>query len=210
MLIDLTKTGFYEVENKLRKKLNLKDKINYNDDNIKIGKNTKNKTENKILKNSNHIIKNKIIIIIIILIKTIIQILPLNKNILLEFQFSNITLRIKGIGNKKQNVFSSINKFNITNYPNTVYINGKKKDTVTFNYYLNQSDNIVELIWNNSLSDCQHMFYQCSDIIEIDLSNFDASNCKSMWSMFNGCSKLASINLINFNTSKSRNNARYV
>ena len=46
------------------------------------------------------------------------------------------------------------------------------------------------------------MFCGCSDITEIDLSNFNTSNVKYMISMFNGCSSLTSINLSNFYTSK--------
>ena len=46
------------------------------------------------------------------------------------------------------------------------------------------------------------MFRECSDITEIDLSNFDTSNVENMQLMFYGCSSLTSLNLSNFNTSR--------
>ena len=46
------------------------------------------------------------------------------------------------------------------------------------------------------------MFFQCSDITEIDLSNFNTSKVNNMIGMFNGCSSLTSLNLSNFDTSR--------
>ena len=195
--IDLNINDFDEVENRLSQKSNLKDKTYYNDNNIRIGSNKK----NNILRNINHYIQNKIIIKIIILMK-IFQVLPYNKNIYFKFHFSNITLKIKGTGIKK--IFSSDTEhFKNNYYPDIVYVNGNMCDTITPKYDFTQEDNVVQLIWNNTIDDCEHMFYLCTDIIEIDLSNFDASNCKYMWSMFNSCYKLTSINFSNFNTSKN-------
>ena len=60
----------------------------------------------------------------------------------------------------------------------------------------------VELIWNQSPTNCSRMFYGCSNISEIDFSDFDSSNVENMNYMFNGCSSLTSINFNNFDTSK--------
>ena len=46
------------------------------------------------------------------------------------------------------------------------------------------------------------MFYKCSNITEIDLSNFNTSYINNMESMFSGCTLLTSLNLSNFDTSK--------
>ena len=46
------------------------------------------------------------------------------------------------------------------------------------------------------------MFYDCSNITEIDLSNFDTSKVEKMDYMFHGCSSLTSLDLTNFETSK--------
>ena len=86
-------------------------------------------------------------------------------------------------------------------YPNIVYINGNQNFTISNRYYFNQLNNTVELIWNKSLDSCLHMFYQCSNITEIDLSKFDTSKVENMYQMFEGCSQLSSIDLSNFNTS---------
>ena len=45
------------------------------------------------------------------------------------------------------------------------------------------------------------MFYGCSGLTSLDLSNFDTSNVTDMDSVFNGCSGLISLDLRNFNTS---------
>ena len=87
-------------------------------------------------------------------------------------------------------------------HPNEVYINGYNQSTVTHSYYLNQNDNNIELVWYNLIDNCQHMFYKCYDITEINLSYFDTSEAKSMYLMFFYCSSLTSLNLSNFNTSK--------
>ena len=53
------------------------------------------------------------------------------------------------------------------------------------------------------------MFFQCSDITEIDLSNFNTSKVNNMIGMFNGCSSLTSLNLSYFDT-RCRKDERYV
>ena len=74
------------------------------------------------------------------------------------------------------------------------------------NFYLNQTDNIVKLLWNNNnIYSCYEMFEVCSDITEIDLSNFDTSNVQNMNEMFRDCISLTSFNFSNFITSKVLN-----
>ena len=47
------------------------------------------------------------------------------------------------------------------------------------------------------------MFYKCSSLTSLDVSNFDTSNVTDMDSMFYGCSKLKTIYASNkFNTSQ--------
>ena len=90
------------------------------------------------------------------------------------------------------------------NLPNEVIINGNDFP-VKIGYYLNDSDNTIILIWNNQLNDTSNMFKGCSNITEIDLSNFDTSNVKNMNNMFYEASSLRSINLSNIDTSKIEN-----
>ena len=118
-------------------------------------------------------------------------------NNMIEYKFSNITLKIQGYGDN--NILSS--EFSSNYYPDIIYINEKQNETITNKYYFNKYNNIMNLIWNNSIDNCANMFKYCSNIIEIDLSNFDTSNVTNMSSMFNGCETLSLLNLSNFNTS---------
>ena len=128
-----------------------------------------------------------------------IQIVLSNNNLyFLDSNFSNITLKINGIGDK----YILGDNFQIKNYPDIIYINGENKSTITNYYYFNQTDNLVQLIWYNNIDNCSSMFYECSDITEINLSNFDTSNAKYMDNMFRDCKSLSSLNLSNFDTSK--------
>ena len=123
-----------------------------------------------------------------------------NKISLIEYNSYNITLKIKGSGIKK--VFSSEREFKNEFYPDEVYINGYRQNYVNHSYIFNQANNIVELVWNNLINSSNSMFHGCSDITEIDFSNFNTSNIDNMNYMFLGCSSLTSVNLSNFDTSK--------
>ncbi len=50
-----------------------------------------------------------------------------------------------------------------------------------------------------------YMFYNCSSLTSLDLSNFNTLNVNNMNSMFYNCSSLSSLNLINFNTNNIKN-----
>ena len=99
---------------------------------------------------------NMKIIIPFIIINLIFQISSYSKLHYFKFELSNglynITLKIKGIGNKY--VFSSNNNFPIISRPNSVYINGIRQNRTTTNYLFNQTDNIVILAWNSYIIKC--------------------------------------------------------
>ena len=188
--------NIFEVKKKLNKFLILKETKIFNANNkIK---------ENQINKFKNGIKVNKILINLIqfIIINLLFQI---KSNILFnlfQFQYSKITLKIKGIGDSI--IFGNESRlyFQRNNFPNDIYINGIMQDIIEYKYYFNQTENIVELIWKNNINNCSYMFSKCSNITEIDLSNFNTSNVEFMQSMFSDCSSLISLNLSNFNTSK--------
>ena len=180
--MNMNKIGFQEYKNILRKDLNDKgNKVNIKKYYIN------NDNEHQIN------IKKNIYIIIMIFFNLII---PNNNTI--EYKFSNITLKIHSSG--FNNILSS--KFNNIYYPDIIYINGNPIYTITYQYYFNETNNTINLIWNNSIDNCEYMFSECSNISEIDLSNFDTSRVINMYSMFHKCSNLTSLNLSNFNTSK--------
>ena len=99
-------------------------------------------------------INNRFIIIYIIINLIILS----NNN-----KYSNITLKIKGNG--YNNIFTTgtecYDSFKSSNYPNEIYINGKKQNNINYYYYFNDTDNYIELIWNNSINNCAFMFYDC-------------------------------------------------
>ena len=145
-------------------------------------------------------IKNKNNTILIFLITITILFPSYNKYINLQLHFSNITLKIKGIGNK--NVFcNKTGLFRSKYYPNEIYINRKGPNIVNNTYFLNQTDNYVNLIWHQNIDNCGSMFSGCQDIEEIDLSRFNSSQVTNMGDMFMSCSSLTSINLSNLITS---------
>ena len=54
----------------------------------------------------------------------------------------------------------------------------------------------------SKITNMDNMFYACSQLTMLDLSNFNTSNVTTMDSMFYGCNNLTTLDLSNFNTSK--------
>ena len=59
--------------------------------------------------------------------------------------------------------------------------------------------------YRNNITDMSYMFYECSSLKELNLSNFNTNNVTNMCHMFFGCSILKELNLSNFNTNKVTN-----
>ena len=57
----------------------------------------------------------------------------------------------------------------------------------------------------NQVTDMSFMFRDCSSLTNLDLSSFDTGQVTTMRSMFNGCSNLIKLDLSNFDTSQSTN-----
>ena len=88
----------------------------------------------------------KINFMIFILINSFIHVLQNSKYFLLELNYSNITLKIKGKGDKK--VFTDQKQwFKESFYPNEVHINGNKQNKVNHTYNLEEDDNTIKLVW---------------------------------------------------------------
>ena len=119
---------------------------------------------------------------------------------LFHYQVSKITLKIKGIGDSY--ILGNETNYTFTGFKNLkeVYINGLKQNTIDYLYYFNQSDNLVELIWDDDINSCEFMFRKCSNITEINLSNFNTSHVTAMNNMFAFCSSLISLDLSNIDT----------
>ena len=147
--------------------------------------------------NKNNKIRNIIMIKFLIILNLFIQSLLNNDLIFAKFNFSAIKLKIIGIGSKK--IFQqSKSFFNVINYPIEIFINSVKQNVVNYSYYFNQTENLIELRWNNNINNTRYMFFECHDIIEMDLSNFDSSHVTDMSYMFRECESLTLLNLTNF------------
>ena len=160
------------------------------------------KSNSKIKRNVNIIFENKYMKLFI-LINLFYQILSIKKTNFLEINFSNITLKLKGIG--QHQIMGDLREnyaFLKAYYPNYIYINGEIQNIVNYSYYFNQTDNLVQLVWNDAINFTKYMFYDCTNIIEIDLSNFDSSKVTDMYYMFANCRSLTSINFSNIKTSQ--------
>ena len=116
------------------------------------------------------------------------------KNILYYNFDSEIIIKILRKGNFKviQNKFLE--------YIYSMNVNGKSVEKNNI-LYMDKYRNIVKIAINPNINNCFGMFENCKDIVEMDLSHFDASHVTDMGYMFNGCSSLTSINFTNFDTS---------
>jgi len=108
---------------------------------------------------------------------------------------SIIHLVIKGSGNQKL-LSSSFDK-----EPSEVLVNEIKDNSCKKTCNLQGDINNVTIRFKNKIKSCYSMFYELSNISEIDLSNFDFSEVTTMEKMFYKCLQLENINFGNINTS---------
>ena len=102
---------------------------------------------------------------------------------------NEINLTIKGPGQ-----FAFINKqYDQTNAE--LIVNGIPVDSHNYIYKFENDLNNVTIKFNSPIESCKNMFKDLENIIEVDLSNFDASKVTNMDSMFFKCINLEKINL---------------
>ena len=105
-----------------------------------------------------------------------------------------VKLKVVGTGNKK---------ILYENYlcPSKMFINGKKKSFSNCHYIdITEEGSLITLQWENIIRTTHLMFYECIDIIEIDMTNFDTSLVTDMAFMFYYCISLETLDISNFNT----------
>ena len=123
--------------------------------------------------------KMKILFLYLIFFLNIIQIsLSLKINNIVLLNSSWIIIKINQAG--EHNIISEY----FRQRPDEIYINDMNQSLIQSHYNLSESINVIKLVWNNELDDCENMFSQCSNITEMDLSNFDTSQVTSMDRMF--------------------------
>ena len=115
---------------------------------------------------------------------------------------SEIHLVIQGSGEQQL-----LEDYYFTNFirPSEVLVNGVKNDSCSKTCNLVGDRNNITLKFDTQIESCNYMFSRLTNIIEIDLSNFDASKVKNMGWMFDGCSNLEKIEFGNINTSSLKN-----
>ena len=111
---------------------------------------------------------------------------------------NEITITIRGNGMQK--ILSDDYQNEL---PDEIIINGYK-EIYTNNYIdLTEELNNITLKWReNQLTNSSSMFKNLNNIIEFDFSKFSCSNLKDMSYMFYNCSSIKFINLSNIDTSK--------
>ena len=116
----------------------------------------------------------------------------------LELGINEISLKINGIGDQEI-IYADFNTM-----PDKIYCNGVEVDSSNIignKINIEDNESIITLEWNDNLNNCQSMFLDLINIIEIDLSNFDPSSVSTMREMFSGCTQLAKITIgNNFNS----------
>ena len=109
---------------------------------------------------------------------------------------SEITLKINGTGTQIVINYG----FYEGGYPSKFFINDVEVTKInSYSVNVGSPDDIIKLYWSSSPSNCEYMFQSLSDIMEIDLSKFEAASVYNINSMFSGCKSLLRINLTNFN-----------
>ena len=108
-------------------------------------------------------------------------ILPLYKlNEMISYS-SYITIKINGTG--KHTILGNFRDAT----PSEVYINNISQEKIYSEYNLTQAQNVIQLVFNNEITNCDGLFKECSNITEIDLSNFNSSMVTQMCNMFKDC-----------------------
>ena len=60
----------------------------------------------------------------------------------------------------------------------------------------------IENLYTNECTSMSYMFYNCSNLTNLDVSNFDTSKVRGMSYMFYLCKSLTNLDLSNFDISK--------
>ena len=104
-------------------------------------------------------------------------------------------ITIKIIGNDTQNILFE----NFAYPPDEIIIEGNPYSLSEKNTIMNLTnyENIIKMRWNSPLTDCWRMFTGLSNLIEIDLTNFDFSEVTRMNTMFQNCLNLEYIKFNN-------------
>ena len=108
---------------------------------------------------------------------------------------SKIALKVNEIGMQ-----SILNK-SFRPLPNKILVNGKEIDMVDSQINVTDTNSVIELFWNETITNCSEMFAEMSNISEINFTDFDTSKVTDMSNMFMNCKSLKELDLSSFDTS---------
>ena len=134
--------------------------------------------------------RKRILLFFIILIMKIFFSLSIDNSITLKIN-SGEKLRIINIGYKS--------------YIRSIYINEVLQERISSTYDFTEDNNIVKIIFKNQMSKCNELFKNCSEVYEIDFSDFDSSNMLEIVGFFDYCHSLKSIDISSWDVSKVNN-----
>ncbi len=113
---------------------------------------------------------------------------------------SEVVSNAKTLKNTISNIKNILKKCRIISY------GGIDAENLTGYTLFSYFTNLIELDLTNfntrNITDMYYMFGSCSNLTTLDLSNFDTSKVTNMYGMFAGCSNLTTLDLSNFDTSK--------
>ena len=96
---------------------------------------------------------------------------------------------------------SEHNNLKEMNKKNTkLYINDIEEKYNKFFVFEKPGNYRIKLVLKKLIKNCSFMFYNCINLISIDMSNFNSSKTTNMDRMFCGCENLIELNLTNFDT----------
>ena len=134
--------------------------------------------------------KNRNILIILIFILIIRKVISKNNSILIKVNEAG-----------KQQVLNR--KF--SKVP-TAFINDTKVEIDNDYYiYVKTKNDIIKFSWNESIDNCSSMFEDLTNIISVDLCDFESSSVTTMEKMFYNCINLIYINFSEFKTENVEN-----
>ena len=103
------------------------------------------------------------------------------------------------------NNIDNIGSFELNESNALLYINNEE---YKFKKYFNPKEEglyKIELKLKTKMKDCSYMFYNCQNIIDLNLMDFDSGNVENMSHMFEKCSNLKDIKLYLFDTKNVTN-----
>ena len=130
-----------------------------------------------------------------------------NDDINIEFVSPIIENEIHGIINASNtyDYYKIIDGISNFKYLKSMYIDGEEVKPNSAFTFTTVGEHNFDIQFNGKINNMSGIFYRCSGLTSLDLSNWDTSNVTKMYMMFAGCSGLTSLDLSTWDTSNVTN-----